>query len=101
MRRAKRGTDVAARIGGEEFALLLPATDTTGAAQLADRLCSAIRALDTARLLGAAGVASLTVTASLGFATMRHGDPALQSLLKRADEALYRAKHGGRNRVSR
>lgn len=101
VRVVKRGTDVAARIGGEEFALLLPATDTTGAAQLADRLCGAIRRLDTTPLLGNGAATTLAVTASLGFATMRHGDPALQSLLKRADEALYRAKHGGRDRVSR
>lgn len=97
----KRRSDVAARIGGEEFALLLPATESSGAAHLAERLCETIRAMDTGHMLTGAGGSPLTVTASLGFATVRHGDPALTSLLKRADEALYRAKHGGRDRVSR
>lgn len=91
----KRGSDVAARIGGEEFALLLPATDAVGAAHLAERLCLAISAIDTEPLLGA----RLAVTASLGLATVQHGDDQQRQLLQRADEALYRAKNGGRNRV--
>lgn len=91
----KRATDVAARIGGEEFALLLPATDASGAAHLAERLCHAIAGIDTASLLGD----GITVTASIGFATANRADSDPGALYKRADEAMYRAKNGGRNRV--
>jgi diguanylate cyclase (GGDEF)-like protein len=94
-RSVKRATDVAARIGGEEFALLLPATDAAGALHLARRVCSAIEAIDTQLLLGD----RVTVTASIGVATVSAGADAPSELLRRADQALYRAKNGGRNRV--
>ncbi|MFU8813917.1 MAG: diguanylate cyclase [Pseudomonadales bacterium] len=91
----KRATDVVARVGGEEFALLLPETDHAGAMHLAQRLRSAIEAIDTVPALGT----QVRITASIGIATVSGGssDPSL--LLKRADEALYRAKHAGRNQV--
>jgi diguanylate cyclase (GGDEF)-like protein len=94
-RSVKRTTDVAARVGGEEFALLLPETDAAGALSLAQRLRAAIEDIDAALLLGDRA----TITASIGVATVAGGrdDPA--EVLRRADQALYRAKNGGRNRV--
>jgi diguanylate cyclase (GGDEF)-like protein len=91
----KRVTDVAARVGGEEFALLLPQTDHTGAMQLAQRLRTVIEAIDTLPVIGR----RRAITASFGLATVTGtaDDPA--TILKRADDALYRAKHGGRNQV--
>lgn len=94
-RSVKRATDVAARIGGEEFALLLPATDAAGALHLAERLCAAIEAIDTPLMLGE----RVTVTASIGVATVTGGSDAPSEVLRRADQALYRAKNGGRNQV--
>jgi diguanylate cyclase (GGDEF)-like protein len=93
--RVKRASDVAARLGGEEFALLLPATDREGAWHLAQRLREAVEAVDTAAIVGM----PLAITASVGVATVsgRAGDPG--HLLKLADDALYQAKNGGRNRV--
>jgi diguanylate cyclase (GGDEF)-like protein len=91
----KRASDVAARVGGEEFALLLPQTDHAGAMHLAQRLRSAIEAIDTVAVMGT----RVTVTASFGLATVtgNAGDPT--TILKRADDALYQAKRGGRNQV--
>ncbi len=91
----KRASDVAARVGGEEFALLLPATDAAGALHLAQRLRRAIEEIDTGLLLGT----TEPVTASIGVATVAAGTGDAGSLLRRADQALYRAKNGGRNRV--
>ena len=91
----KRGSDVAARIGGEEFALLLPATDQQGALHVAQRLRCAIESIDACALVGQ----PLTITASVGVATVAGGGDAPGQLLKRADDALYRAKRGGRNQV--
>jgi len=94
-RSVKRTTDVAARIGGEEFALLLPATDAAGALSLAQRLRAAIENIDTVLLLGE----RVTITASIGVATVASGRDDPSEVLRRADQALYRAKNAGRNRV--
>jgi diguanylate cyclase (GGDEF)-like protein len=83
-----RTTDVPARIGGEEFAVLLPGTGTEGAEVLAERIRQAIEA----------GPWPLRpVTASFGIATL--GPTGPQSLIEAADRALYQAKHTGRNRI--
>lgn len=92
--RVKRTSDIVARVGGEEFALLLPHTDQRGALLLADRLRNAIEAYPYRQKLNA----DLTVTASIGVATVTPSITAAE-LLKVADRALYRAKHSGRNRV--
>jgi diguanylate cyclase (GGDEF)-like protein len=88
-----RGTDLAARIGGEEFAVILPGTDLAGAVSLAENLRRDI----------SEGVAvpdpSLTLTASFGVAEHHPGEPA-ESLIGVADRALYRAKAEGRDRVN-
>lgn len=87
-----RRTDLLGRLGGEEFAILLPATDEAGALQLATHLLAAI----SAEPMGVAG----TVTASLGVAQMQQDETAAH-LLERADAALYCAKREGRNRAVR
>jgi diguanylate cyclase (GGDEF)-like protein/PAS domain S-box-containing protein len=91
MRASARDTDLVARYGGEEFALVLPATDRVGAMVVAERVRAAIE--------GTQGL-ERRITASLGVAVLdaEHVDPA--SLLAAADQALYHAKRGGRNRVS-
>lgn len=86
-----RATDLLARMGGEEFALLMPHTGAEGAAQLADRLREAIRGI-VARVDGAV----VQVTASLGLAELRPGED-FDKLYARADAALYAAKERGRN----
>ncbi len=85
-----RQTDIATRMGGEEFAILLVATDLPEAIAVAERLRQAISVRDV-------GLAA-PVTASFGVALLQLGE-AGASLLERADRALYAAKAGGRNRV--
>jgi diguanylate cyclase (GGDEF)-like protein len=89
-----RSTDLLGRLGGEEFALLMPNTTALGAAQLADRLR---RAIEQAEL--PVGGARLRITASLGMA-VRHPGEGFDALYARADAALYAAKTAGRNRLS-
>jgi diguanylate cyclase (GGDEF)-like protein len=91
----KRVSDIAARIGGEEFALLLPETGKQGAINLAQRLRKAIEEYPYRTKLEK----SLYVTASIGVATVTQSNTAPENLLKVADRALYRAKHNGRNMV--
>jgi diguanylate cyclase (GGDEF)-like protein len=96
-RACKRPTDVAARFGGEEFALLLPETTTEGAVQVVERARQEVAALGIAH---ADSTTSNCVTFSAGiasFATER--DKASLDLAARADQALYRAKQLGRNRT--
>jgi len=89
-----RGTDIAGRIGGEEFLIILPETELEGALQLGERLRAAI-ADPPMEWEGRA----LTVTCSLGVAERSPEDRDGGALLGRADAALYGAKHHGRNRV--
>jgi diguanylate cyclase (GGDEF)-like protein len=91
MRKWKRRSDVAARTGGEEFALLLPETDERGAFLVAERMRRAVH-----RLIGDH---HLDLTMSLGVATHpEHGDEA-ESLLRAADQALAAAKELGMDRT--
>lgn len=91
-----RACDVAARYGGEEIAVLLPQTDLAGATILAERMREAIAELSITDLRGQAMV---TVTASLGVSELDPDDQAPADLIERADQAVYRAKHQGRNQV--
>jgi len=91
---ATRITDVAARVGGEEFAMLLPETDSQGAAKLANRLRLSIASAEVV-----ANNQRINVTASIGIVTVSTLGDNLDILLSRADKALYRAKDGGRNMV--
>ncbi|CAN5197864.1 diguanylate cyclase [soil metagenome] len=86
-----RDSDLAARIGGEEFAVLLPATDAAGALQLAEALIA---------LMAATEIAPVGhITISIGVATQGGVGETRDEFLKRADQALYQAKAAGRNRA--
>ena len=89
-----REVDVVARIGGEEFAVLLPSTELAAAAAAAERL----RKLVDATPLVVDGE-SISYTVSAGVAPMDDSISGLDGLMKRADQALYSAKARGRNRV--
>ncbi|MEJ2362217.1 MAG: diguanylate cyclase [Gammaproteobacteria bacterium] len=89
-----RATDVMGRVGGEEFALLLPDTPLMAAYNLAERLRARIN-----KYPYLARDMLIEITASLGVAELHPEDKDIRTLLQRADEALYEAKHAGRNRV--
>jgi diguanylate cyclase len=88
-----RGTDVLARYGGEEFVLLLPDIDLDAATRIVER----IRVSVGSEVLETEG-RSVAVTLSVGLVS-RSPRESLETLLARADEALYQAKNAGRNRV--
>ncbi len=91
-----RGSDLSARYGGEEFILILPGSNAVGGKIVAERLRRTIEAL---KIAGPSG--ELAVTASFGVAGVCGPGCAgkMRDLILRADEALYAAKRGGRNRV--
>ncbi len=91
--REARSTDIFARFGGEEFVLVLPDTDIEGARIILQRLLDGAGRLS---MWGARGAFNCQVSA--GVAALREGD-TLDTLLQRADRALYMAKDKGRNRV--
>ena len=92
---ALRAGDLIARVGGEEFAVLLPGADLGRAREAAERIREAIAAEPIA-----AGKVSLPVTASIGCASLAPGESDGRGLLGRADARLYEAKQAGRNRVA-
>jgi two-component system, cell cycle response regulator len=93
--RHKRGTDVVARFGGEEFVVLCEQTDEAGALLLAERIREELSAK-----VFAAPQASFGVTCSLGIATLPNAGTTWEGLFKAADDALYVSKRSGRNRAS-
>lgn len=93
LRKRLRGADFIARFGGEEFVLLLPATTPAVGAKLLETLRAAIEACPF-HFKGE----RVTITISMGLASFKPGEHS-DLVLKRADQALYRAKNGGRNRV--
>ena len=97
LRRRTKGQDLAARIGGEEMAVLLPETPLEGAAAVGEEIRAAferarVRRVDTGEVVG-------RLTVSVGVAEYLPGE-GVQRWLDRADRALYASKQGGRNRVS-
>jgi diguanylate cyclase (GGDEF)-like protein len=90
----RRQEDVVARVGGEEFALLLPGTELRDAMAIADQLCSKIGStpLDITAI-------GMPMTSSFGVAAISASDTSLDAVVLRADRALYRSKRAGRNQV--
>jgi two-component system cell cycle response regulator len=96
LRAAIRSSDLACRTGGEEFVVVLSGADITAAERVGER----VRKIVAAKPFHAAPGCQLRVTVSLGIASLAGVDDAPEDILKRADQALYRAKREGRNRVS-
>jgi diguanylate cyclase (GGDEF)-like protein len=88
-----RHPDLAGRYGGEEFLILLPNTASTEAAEQAARLCKYVRETNVS-----VNNHILNVTISIGVAQFRHGLDTWDTLLNRADNAMYEAKGNGRDR---
>jgi two-component system, cell cycle response regulator len=94
LREAVRETDFVARYGGEEFAVVLPKTHLGGALSVAERICGDLRS----KKIGPLGI---RITASFGVSGFpSRGVGSAEELLRTADEALYRSKSQGRNRIS-
>jgi diguanylate cyclase (GGDEF)-like protein len=91
-----RDVDIVGRLGGEEFAILLPETDMNDAKDVAERLRNAIAS---AKVPLSTGDQPLQFTVSIGLASLASKDDNLDVLLNLADKALYEAKNSGRNRV--
>ena len=96
LRKNVRGIDLACRMGGEEFVVVMPDTDGAIAEKVAERIRAQIA--DTPFAIGGDGQ-TIPVTVSVGVAAMMPGADTVEAMLKRADIALYEAKNGGRNRV--
>jgi diguanylate cyclase (GGDEF)-like protein len=90
-----RESDALGRIGGEEFSIFLPNTDIAGAQKLAESIRESIE-----NLMPEIGPKSLQVTASVGVAINQHSQQSMLEIQQQADQAMYRAKKQGRNRVS-
>ena len=91
---SRRSEDVIARVGGEEFALLLPGTELRDAMALADQLCSKVGSTP----MDVTGV-GMPMTSSFGVSSISKKDKSLDDMVLRADRALYRSKRAGRNQV--
>jgi diguanylate cyclase (GGDEF)-like protein len=101
-RRALRQTDVVARFGGEEFIVALPETDLAAASRLAERLQAEVACVNVAQhAVGGVSAprADSGLTVSVGIAALHGAAVSLDHLVRLADEAMYAAKHAGRNRV--
>ena len=96
LRKNVRGIDLTCRYGGEEFVIVMPETDRAQAYAIAERLRQRV-AGEPFLVLG--GAKAVDVTISVGVATLDHHEDTPETILKRADNALYLAKRGGRNKV--
>jgi len=97
IRKSIRNIDLACRYGGEEFVIVMPETDMGVATMVAERLR---RAVAGESFPVQQGMKLLNVTLSIGLATLNDAGDDAAAILKRADQALYRAKRDGRNRVA-
>ena len=95
MRERMRATDIVARLSGDEFAVLMPQTDTAGALQLGEDLRAAVAE----RTAPSSGIESVTVSVGI---SMFGGEPAAgsEAVLIAADEAMYRAKESGKDQIA-
>ncbi|HEY9679202.1 MAG TPA: diguanylate cyclase [Drouetiella sp.] len=91
-KKSVRDVDTVGRFGGEEFVVLLPETELQPARMVAERICAAIREREIDEDIG-------TVTASIGLATFPYDAQDREKLFELADQALFLAKHRGRNQV--
>ncbi len=89
-----RASDLLGRLGGEEFGVILPETDTEEGTTVAERIRAAVRSRNLKTDRG-----DIHVTVSIGVSAAHAGDAGIEALLHRADSAMYRAKANGRNRV--
>jgi two-component system cell cycle response regulator len=96
LKKSIRGIDLACRYGGEEFVVVMPDTDMAVAAMVAERVR---RGIATEPFPIEQGKKHLEVTISIGIASLTRTTDSAADILKRADQALYRAKRDGRNRV--
>lgn len=95
---ASRPRDLAARFGGEEFVVLLPATDAAGGLAVAEAIRTKLERSRIAHREAPLGIMTLSI--GLACTAPQHAEDGADSLLRRADAALYAAKESGRNRVS-
>ncbi len=91
-----RASDALGRLGGEEFGVLLPLTTLAEGLEAAHRILQSVRALQLSDDTGQA----YRITTSLGVGAFRQGDRSLRDMLDRADQALYQAKHQGRDQIA-
>jgi two-component system cell cycle response regulator len=96
LKKSIRGIDLACRYGGEEFVIVMPETDMAVAAIVAERIR---RRIASEPFVIRDGATALDVTISIGIAALSGVEDSAALILKRADQALYRAKRDGRNRV--
>jgi len=94
LKRNTRGIDLACRLGGEEFVIVMPDTDLEHAYQIGERLRACIAADEFT-----VSDNSVRITASVGIGTLENSNDTPETMFKRADKALYLAKRRGRNRV--
>ena len=96
IKRLVREVDVVARYGGEEFSVVLPETDAAGAYIVAEKIREAI---ELHKFANADGERTCDLTVSIGLATYPTHGADKDAVLREADDALYHAKRGGKNRV--
>jgi len=96
LRSCVREIDLVARYGGEEFAILLPEADESGAYTVAEKIREAV---ERRRFADSEGIRCCELTASIGLATLPAHASDKEMLLRESDDALYKAKDGGKNRV--
>jgi two-component system, cell cycle response regulator len=96
MRKVVRGVDIVCRTGGEEFVVIMPETEPASAFRVAERIRQSV---ERDPFIVEGGKTAIPITTSIGMAGFERGHTTVDAMLKKADEALYRAKRDGRNRI--